>query len=538
MRLHRDARRAAALVALAVVIAAVPFVASSCRTATHVQLELSTDVGCDAVRASSGVEIHLGGAFEAIRGDASSPATVTSQCEGPGTIGSLVLVPSGADNGRVVVETRLPLRPGPCVEGQGCIVARRALAYVPHTKLALPIRLRAACANVVCGPQETCVDGACRSAEVNLALCTDGVCDEGSVGVDAGVPDAGPRDASQDSGCGPLPRAMCGAVCVDTSKDPAHCGGCGVDCSQGECTGGLCRLVPTLLRPSDPNDRGCLALDPGTTAIYWTSNRADAGHVFRVPRTGGTATLMDPMAVPLYRAGGIGAGGGRISFGAQTGVIPAPTGYLYESTPPAAFTGSFYAGPASDVPSVARDAVDTCSITGLADGGTAVYCNGNYKVPLSNPASSTTIAVSQGRWAAAAPVGSINLYTGAISAGVTGISRAGAVGIAALPGTSTFFVAAGSSALRVDMAMSSVIVVGTWPLPAAVGVAVDPLTSEPWILDRPSNMAGRAVRLEPDGGTRLGPSVSMPATPTPVCLAVDDQALYFLSGGVPYKLAK
>jgi hypothetical protein len=38
-----------------------------------------------------------------------------------------------------------------------------------------------------------------------------------------------------------LPRVICARRCVDPSSDPAHCGGCGVACAQGQvCAGGRC----------------------------------------------------------------------------------------------------------------------------------------------------------------------------------------------------------------------------------------------------------------------------------------------------------
>ncbi len=52
-----------------------------------------------------------------------------------------------------------------------------------------------------------------------------------------------PRQACQSAAScsGPSTEACCGGYCVDTAKDPANCGGCGVACTAKEfCTGNAC----------------------------------------------------------------------------------------------------------------------------------------------------------------------------------------------------------------------------------------------------------------------------------------------------------
>lgn len=44
----------------------------------------------------------------------------------------------------------------------------------------------------------------------------------------------------------------CGAVCVDVSTSPQHCGACGVDCGGSECSNGKC-AAPC----DDPGRRRC-----------------------------------------------------------------------------------------------------------------------------------------------------------------------------------------------------------------------------------------------------------------------------------------
>jgi len=68
-------------------------------------------------------------------------------------------------------------------------------------------------------------------------------------GADAGpaTDDAAVDDAGSDAGpveCDAI-ETDCGGTCVDTSTDPAHCGGCGVTCAPGQiCNAGACGASP------------------------------------------------------------------------------------------------------------------------------------------------------------------------------------------------------------------------------------------------------------------------------------------------------
>ncbi len=44
------------------------------------------------------------------------------------------------------------------------------------------------------------------------------------------------------SGCLPPTPDACAGACVDTSTDPAHCGGCGIPCTSGVCLDRVCRM--------------------------------------------------------------------------------------------------------------------------------------------------------------------------------------------------------------------------------------------------------------------------------------------------------
>jgi len=143
---------------------------SSCLEATSIVLEISTSVDCSVVQAN-GVAIAVGMPGD----DSTSSSAETVQCSS-GSVGTIVLVPSGADN-QVGVRVMLGLSGSTnnCKSPNfdGCIVARRIVSYVAHTTITVPVELDPSCANQPCSPVETCVSGSCVPAGV---MCTNGVC--------------------------------------------------------------------------------------------------------------------------------------------------------------------------------------------------------------------------------------------------------------------------------------------------------------------------------------------------------------------------
>lgn len=146
-----------------------------CREPTQITVVLSTDVECSRV-----VETTLGvGTLSNVNDK--PPVSSRKGCKNAaGRIGSLVVVPSGDDGDEVALLAVMsvdgaenvscaPLAPGP-----KCVVARRALRYVPHTPLTLPIELSTSCLGVKCDPTETCFKGLCVSATIpDPEQCTD-----------------------------------------------------------------------------------------------------------------------------------------------------------------------------------------------------------------------------------------------------------------------------------------------------------------------------------------------------------------------------
>ncbi len=156
--------------------------AVACLDATQVTLVLSTDEACSNV---TGTSITVGTASDI---ETKLPLTVTNACEPTtGSIGTFVLVPDAtgaADAFAVKIVTAVsPQQLVNCTAANnytGCIVARREMAFVPHTSLTLPIEMTTACIDVNCstatGNQlQTCTaDGTCGPAMVDR--CPNATC--------------------------------------------------------------------------------------------------------------------------------------------------------------------------------------------------------------------------------------------------------------------------------------------------------------------------------------------------------------------------
>ena len=142
----RRARPLLAALAVLVIAAAV-----SCRDPTEVTVEITTDIRCPDMK---GVTLTVGNLTDL---DQRPVTTATNACD-PATlrIGAIVIVPSGDDDETVAVRVvmgfgRDPAECVPPAYGPGCIVARRALRYIPHTRLTLPIFMSAQCNGIACG---------------------------------------------------------------------------------------------------------------------------------------------------------------------------------------------------------------------------------------------------------------------------------------------------------------------------------------------------------------------------------------------------
>jgi hypothetical protein len=231
--------RAAGIAALAALVGA-----AGCEAPTEVTLVLTTDVSCATLK-MQGTTITVGAADEL---EDKAPVAGGDYCvssdSGVGaisTIGTFVVVPSGGRSDAFAVRivsgvnrAAIECAPGggQAPDYTGCIVARRELAFVPHTPLTLPIVMRQDCVSIPCGAHQTCDNGVCVSENIpDPARCTTGGgCSEITL-LDGGVApssDAIANDASgeDDSGFdssldldGPL--ALDGARADSTTPD-AH----------------------------------------------------------------------------------------------------------------------------------------------------------------------------------------------------------------------------------------------------------------------------------------------------------------------------
>jgi N-acetylneuraminic acid mutarotase len=172
--------------------------ALGCRSPTEITVEVTTDLTCDHL---SGTGIAVGSSATLKEKDL---ASVTTHCEG-GRIGALVVVPNGDDGAEVAIRVVSGLNgksADACVSDGfrgGCIVARRALNFVPHASLRVPVVMRDACIDTPCdapGALATCVLGQCVPAKIpDPSACAGSGCGEGSLG---GGADAG-LDAAADA---------------------------------------------------------------------------------------------------------------------------------------------------------------------------------------------------------------------------------------------------------------------------------------------------------------------------------------------------
>jgi hypothetical protein len=215
-----------------------------CRTPTQITVELSTTVPCSS---SPITTLQVGSPADV---DNRDPVLRTADCHASGHIGTITIVPSGADDasfalkvllahgGRTIEDCRLAeLESGSLSH---CIISKRELKFQPHSELSVPIELQDS-------PLGICQDGGCadgpdgdaepgdhdlddaggdqdldaareadaETSDGDAALCPDGACE---VHPDAGTP--GP------CGDGVM---NAGEACDDGFRD--DCGACNRDCS-------------------------------------------------------------------------------------------------------------------------------------------------------------------------------------------------------------------------------------------------------------------------------------------------------------------
>jgi alpha-tubulin suppressor-like RCC1 family protein len=263
----------------------VALVPGACQPPTQITLDISTDADCSSFETS--IFVEPGPSFT----DGGAPQTATTECSA-GRVGTLVLTPSGARNGRVLVRVvgRAP--------GLGDIVASRSIRYLERRPLVLPIRLSRACAGVPCRDGTTCVDGLCRSWDVDPETClSDGGCGEGTLpALDGGSVDAGP-----DAG----PREPVVELAAGVTSTCAHLAGGSVRCwggnPYGECGDGTSvspRSTPAPPVPANSGAIGIAAGDRFACDLLTPGGRVECWGRNNVGQLGRGTTFLTPGLVP------------------------------------------------------------------------------------------------------------------------------------------------------------------------------------------------------------------------------------------------
>ncbi|HEY2408770.1 MAG TPA: hypothetical protein VGI10_22345 [Polyangiaceae bacterium] len=185
-------------------LAAVGFSILACRSPTETVIEVATDLPCSAgpetsisVGPLSSLELRPAAAFST----ACQPST--------GHVASLVLVPSGDKDAEFAFKVVLA-HEGKSVDdcqppsyGRGCIVARRALRYLPHERLTVPVDMRADCDGIACQPTETCVHARCVSAIIpDPTTCEGSGCGDEQLGSGSGGASNGGSGGASNGGSG------------------------------------------------------------------------------------------------------------------------------------------------------------------------------------------------------------------------------------------------------------------------------------------------------------------------------------------------
>jgi hypothetical protein len=151
---------------------------TACRSPTEMTFLITTNEPCSSVK---GTAISVGVLGAAL--DAKPPTATSTFCDDQThLLGSLVVVPSGDSDAELGVRivTGTTDDTDTCIQNDfkgGCIVARRAIHFIPHSPITVPVEMDSSCVGLVCDPSSTCYQGACVAVTVD---CLAGSCDAGS----------------------------------------------------------------------------------------------------------------------------------------------------------------------------------------------------------------------------------------------------------------------------------------------------------------------------------------------------------------------
>jgi hypothetical protein len=257
-------------------LTAVVALVASCKEATQVSVVLRTNVPY-----ASGAGVAL---WSSRSGTTTAPQVESTEpWLGDGEVGDVVVTPGDASkDSALTIRVAMGLRgkrAAECTdEGDvnGCIIARRKLAFVPHTRLKLPVVLYLACEGVKCTADTTCSYlGQCVPAQVDPAACAtaDGCSLSGEPPFGPGITvDAAAADASTETGPG------AGATATELTAGESH--SCArLDDGTVKCWGlngaGQLGVGDPLSRGDGPGEMGAslpaVTFGPGRTALQVTT---------------------------------------------------------------------------------------------------------------------------------------------------------------------------------------------------------------------------------------------------------------------------
>jgi alpha-tubulin suppressor-like RCC1 family protein len=286
----------ASVAAARVVAVSLLAVVAGCREATQITIEVSTNVPCSSWNGAAISVGVLGAPLET-----KPPATTSAACDASGHVGAVVVIPSGSSDEAVafrVIGATSGATLDACSVDAGaanCIVARRALNFIPHESLSVAVPLRAACEGVACDAYSTCVEGTCRPATLpDPSACATQTCGEGSLlppdggAPDATLPDAGGPDAAHDA------NASGGDGGSDAAIDGAP-----LDGQVGGCAAGGCAIALG-------EDHTCAIANGGV--LCWGDNNLQELGRDSTATMGPPAPVLDATKAPLSGVTGIVSG--------------------------------------------------------------------------------------------------------------------------------------------------------------------------------------------------------------------------------------
>jgi hypothetical protein len=211
----------------AVLLVAPIAASSSCARGTEVTLDIRTNAPCERVR---GAVVRMSRAAADLPA-AGVIATRDGCTAGGGDVGTLTIVPSGVDDAEIAVQVTLGLGRDPrsCSpdDRAGCVVARRALRFVPGKSTRLLIEMDALCEGRACAAEETCEKDRC----------------VGIPGLPVDALPAEPDAAAGDVGADAAP-VTCEQVCPQKAGTCID-GVCEIACKGGDKCSGNATLCPS-----------------------------------------------------------------------------------------------------------------------------------------------------------------------------------------------------------------------------------------------------------------------------------------------------